>query len=53
MTDLETAIQRYHEALKAILADYPDRAGRLYDLETIYYYRYQRIEIITDLEIAI
>ena len=40
MTDLEIAIQRCHEALKAISVNYPDRADRLHDLGTVYYHKY-------------
>ena len=53
MTDLEIAIQRYHEALDIISADRPDRANRLCNLGVEYHDRYLRTETITDLEIAI
>ena len=42
MTDLETAIQQYQEAVDATPADHPDRARRLQSLGIGYRDRYQR-----------
>ena len=54
MTDLDTAIQRYHEALHATTpADHPDRARRLDNLGIGYHNRYQRTGTIADLDTAI
>ena len=53
MADLDTAIQRFQEALDATPADHPDRAGRLQSLGLGYRDRYQRIGTETDLDAAI
>ena len=54
MTDLDTAIQRYHEALHATTpADHPDRARRLDNLGIGYHDRYQRTGTMADLDTAI
>lgn len=53
IADLETAIQRFQEALDATPADHPDRAGRLNNLEIEYDDRFKRIGAMTDLETTI
>ena len=53
MTDLETAIQQYQEAIDATPADHPDRARRLQSLGIGYHDRYQRTGATANLETAI
>ena len=53
MVDLETAIQRFQEALDATPVDHPDRADRLGSLGAGYGDRYQRTGTMADLETAI
>jgi len=44
MADLETAIQRSHEAVDTTPAHHPDRARRLDNLGIGYLYRYKEQE---------
>ncbi|RYP55468.1 hypothetical protein DL770_010906 [Monosporascus sp. CRB-9-2] len=53
MADLETAIQRFQDAVEATPKDHPDRARRLESLGTGYRSRYGKTGAIANLETAI
>lgn len=53
MADLDTAIQRFQDALDKTPADHPNRASRLQDLGAGYGNRYLATGAMGDLDIAI
>lgn len=53
MADLDTAIQRFQEALERTPADHPEQAGRLQSLGNAYRDRYLDLGAMADLDTAI
>jgi hypothetical protein len=51
--DLETAIQRYQDALNTTPEDHPDRAHRLQNFGAGYHDRYKKTGAMADLETAV